>query len=32
VLLTIAQIMGSTVTEIGLDAGKVTAPLSGIRV
>ena len=31
-LLTVAQIMGSTVTEIGLDAGKVTAPLSGIRV
>jgi hypothetical protein len=32
VLLTVAQIMGSTVTEIGLDAGKVTAPLGGIRV
>jgi hypothetical protein len=31
-LLTVAQIMGSTATEIGLDAGKVTAPLSGIRV
>ncbi len=31
-LLTIAQVMGSTLTEIGLDAGKVTAPLSGITV
>jgi hypothetical protein len=31
-LLTVAQIMGSTATEFGLDAGKVTAPLSGIRV
>jgi len=31
-LLTVAQVMGSTVTEIGLDAGKVTTPLSGIRV
>jgi hypothetical protein len=29
-LLTIAQLMGSTVKEIGLDAGKVTAPLSDI--
>ena len=31
-LLTIAQIMGSPVTEIGLDAGRVTAALPGIRV
>jgi hypothetical protein len=31
-LLTVAQIMGSTATELGLDAGRVTAPLSGIRV
>jgi hypothetical protein len=31
-LLTVAQVMGSPVTEIGLDAGRVTAPLSGIRV
>lgn len=32
VLLTIAQTMGATNTEIGVDVGKVTAPLSGIRV
>ena len=32
VLLTISQIMGSTVSEIGLDAGRVTAALSGIQV
>lgn len=31
-LLTVAQVMGSTVSELGLDAGKVAAPLSGIRV
>jgi hypothetical protein len=31
-LLTVAQVMGSTQTEIGLDVGRVTAPLSGIRV
>jgi hypothetical protein len=31
-LLTAAQIMGSTATEIGLDAGRVTAPLAGIKV
>jgi hypothetical protein len=31
-LLTVAQIMGSTVTEIGLDAGRVTSPLAGIQV
>jgi hypothetical protein len=31
-LLTAAQVMGSTITEIGLDAGRVTAPLSGIKV
>ncbi|WP_438021778.1 DUF1552 domain-containing protein [Sorangium sp. So ce233] len=31
-LLTIAQVMGSTATEIGLDAGRVTSPLAGIRV
>ena len=30
-LLTIAQVMGSTVSDIGLDAGRVTAPLAGIR-
>ena len=29
-LLTVAQIMGSTVTDFGLDAGKVTATLTGI--
>jgi hypothetical protein len=31
-LLTIAQIMGSNATEIGLDGGRVTAPLPGVRV
>jgi len=31
-LLTIAQIMGSSVTEIGLDAGRVTSALPGIGV
>jgi hypothetical protein len=31
-LLTAAQVMGSTATELGLDAGRVTAPLSGIKV
>ncbi|XXT14555.1 DUF1552 domain-containing protein [Sorangium sp. So ce429] len=31
-LLTVAQIMGSKVTEIGLDAGRVTSPLAGIKV
>jgi hypothetical protein len=31
-LLTAAQIMGSDVAEIGLDAGNVTSPLSGIQV
>jgi hypothetical protein len=31
-LLTIARIMGSPVTEIGLDAGRVTAALPGIQV
>jgi hypothetical protein len=30
-LLTVAQIMGSNVTEIGLDAGRVTSALSGIQ-
>ena len=30
VLLTIARMMGSTATDYGLDAGKVTATLSGI--
>jgi hypothetical protein len=29
-LLTVAKIMGSTATEIGADAGRVTAPLTGI--
>ena len=29
-LLTIANLMGSTATEIGVDAGRVTAPLTGI--
>ena len=31
-LLTAAQIMGSTMTELGLDAGRVTAPLTGFGV
>ncbi|WP_437497339.1 DUF1552 domain-containing protein [Sorangium sp. So ce1099] len=31
-LLTVAQIMGSKATEIGLDAGRVTSPLAGIQV
>ncbi|WP_437810660.1 hypothetical protein [Sorangium sp. So ce1078] len=31
-LLTIAQVMGSTATEIGIDAGRVTSPLQGIQV
>jgi hypothetical protein len=31
-LLTVAQAMGSGVTEVGLDAGRATAPLSGILV
>ncbi|WP_437965668.1 DUF1552 domain-containing protein [Sorangium sp. So ce260] len=31
-LLTVAQVMGSTATEIGLDAGRVTSPLAGVRV
>ncbi|XYH92733.1 DUF1552 domain-containing protein [Sorangium sp. So ce1128] len=31
-LLTVAQVMGSTATEIGLDAGRVTSPLAGIQV
>ncbi len=31
-LLSAAQIMGSTITTIGLDAGKAAAPLSGIQV
>lgn len=31
-LLTVAQLMGSSATELGLDAGKVTSPLSGIQV
>ena len=31
-LLTVAQLMGSTKTEIGLDAGRVTAPLAGFGV
>ena len=31
-LLTAAQVMGSSITELGLDAGKVTAPLSGIKI
>jgi hypothetical protein len=30
-LLTVAQIMGLTMTEIGLDAGRVTSPLAGIQ-
>lgn len=30
-LLTIAQIMGSTATEIGVDAGRVTSPLAGVQ-
>jgi hypothetical protein len=32
VLLTVARIMGSSLTEIGLDAGRVTQPLSGLGV
>ncbi|AUX45163.1 hypothetical protein SOCE26_066440 [Sorangium cellulosum] len=31
-LLTVAQIMGSTAREIGVDAGRVTSPLAGIQV
>ncbi|WP_437707146.1 DUF1552 domain-containing protein [Sorangium sp. So ce448] len=31
-LLTIAQVMGVNVTEIGADAGRVTSPLAGIQV
>ena len=31
-LLTAAQLMGSTKTDIGLDAGRVTAPLTGFQV
>jgi hypothetical protein len=31
-LLTVAQVMGSTATELGMDAGNVTSPLSGIQV
>ncbi|WP_437573157.1 hypothetical protein [Sorangium sp. So ce887] len=31
-LLTVAQIMDSKLTEIGLDAGRVTSPLAGIQV
>ncbi|XXX75202.1 DUF1552 domain-containing protein [Sorangium sp. So ce134] len=31
-LLTVAQIMGSKATEIGIDAGRVTSPLQGIQV
>jgi hypothetical protein len=31
-LLTVAKLMGSTANEIGVDAGRVTAPLSGIGV
>jgi hypothetical protein len=31
-LLTVARLMGSTKTEIGLDAGRVTAPLTGFGV
>lgn len=31
-LLTVARVMGSPITEIGLDTGRVTAPLSGIQV
>ena len=30
VLFTLAKMMGSTATDYGLDAGKVTATLSGI--
>ncbi len=32
VLLTIAQVMGSTTTSFGLDSGKATNPLAGIHV
>ncbi|WP_437322639.1 DUF1552 domain-containing protein [Sorangium sp. So ce381] len=31
-LLTVAQVMGVNVTEIGIDAGRVTSPLAGIQV
>ncbi|WP_236644546.1 DUF1552 domain-containing protein [Sorangium cellulosum] len=31
-LLTVAQIMGSKATEIGIDAGRVNSPLQGIQV
>jgi hypothetical protein len=30
-LLTVAHIMGSTATEIGVDAGRVTEPLAGVQ-
>jgi hypothetical protein len=30
-LLTVAQLMGSNATELGIDAGKVTSALSGIQ-
>jgi Protein of unknown function (DUF1552) len=32
VLLTVSRLMGSTATELGLDAGRVTAPLAGFDV
>ncbi|WP_437670180.1 DUF1552 domain-containing protein [Sorangium sp. So ce131] len=31
-LLTIVRIMGSSATEIGIDAGRVTSPLAGVQV
>jgi len=31
-LLTAARLMGSTKTDLGLDAGRVTAPLTGFQV
>jgi hypothetical protein len=31
-LLTVARLMGSTKTDLGLDAGRVTAPLTGFQV
>jgi hypothetical protein len=31
-LLTVAQVMGTNLTELGLDAGRVTEGLSGVAV
>jgi hypothetical protein len=31
-LRTVAQLMGSTATQFGMDAGQVTSPLTGIQI